>query len=431
MTEQRPRPVRTPKQSPSYGRRPTPGSKYYAGYGAGFVEDVLDHLDVQTPSVILDPWNGAGTTTQVAVERGMAAIGTDINPALVVIGKSKLLRGDASESREALAAEILGNAKSDTRRLWSDPLTEWFTVGTASYLRAVEQSIQHLLVRPEAGVDLNTATGLREVSALAASFYVVLFETVRGYLADFTTSNPTWMKGGGDEARLSVPKKAIDTRFRECDLRAHPRPQQLLLQTDRPGSAAITLASSTDLPLNDSSAHACITSPPYCTRMDYAILTRPELAALGVKSGDDVRSLRNATIGTTTVWSEKPSADPAWGDYTNALIKQVAGHPSVASKTYYRNYYVQYFDSMYRSLAELRRVLTDDAPCAMVVQDSFYKDIRVDLARSISEMGQQLGWTSVQQTDFEVPWNRARAHPASSNYRQATPATESLLVMRA
>lgn len=425
-----PKQIRTPKQGQSIGRRSTPGSTYYAGYGEGFVEDLIDHLNLQPPDVLLDPWNGAGTTTRVALDRGLAAVGSDINPALVLIGKSKLLRGDATESLAALTAEVISRARRTTGKDPLDPLCEWFAPGTAAYFRAIEAAIQHLLVKPEGGVNLTTAAGLRDVSPLAASFYVVLFETVRGFLSSFTTTNPTWVKKRGEESRLSLTKNTVDAAFRAAEVRLHRRLEQLPLPQAREGSAAVVLADSRALPMDDSSADACITSPPYCTRIDYAVLTRPELAVLGVADGQHVRRLRDASIGTPTIWGDKPQPVPAWGSYTNELIGAISGHSSKASATYYRKYFVQYFDSMYASLRELRRVLRTDAPCALVVQDSFYKDIRVDLARSISEMAAGIGWGHVEQTDFAVPWNRARAHPGSRQYRDKSVATESLLILR-
>ena len=39
---------------------------------------------------VLDPWNGTGTTTQVACEKGISSVGVDINPVANLIAKSKV-----------------------------------------------------------------------------------------------------------------------------------------------------------------------------------------------------------------------------------------------------------------------------------------------------------------------------------------------------
>ncbi|WP_410712175.1 DNA methyltransferase [Bradyrhizobium sp. BEA-2-5] len=40
--------------------------------------------------VVLDPWNGSGTTTSVANGAGLTAVGIDINPAMAVVAKARL-----------------------------------------------------------------------------------------------------------------------------------------------------------------------------------------------------------------------------------------------------------------------------------------------------------------------------------------------------
>jgi hypothetical protein len=71
--------------------------RYYAGYADAFVADVVGRLPEST-GVLLDPWNGAGTSTSVAAAHGIDAQGFDINPAAVVISKARLLQCDVASS---------------------------------------------------------------------------------------------------------------------------------------------------------------------------------------------------------------------------------------------------------------------------------------------------------------------------------------------
>jgi hypothetical protein len=48
--------------------------RYYAGYSAGFVEQALKE-SAATAALVLDPWNGTGTTTVVAASKNVPAIG--------------------------------------------------------------------------------------------------------------------------------------------------------------------------------------------------------------------------------------------------------------------------------------------------------------------------------------------------------------------
>jgi hypothetical protein len=60
----------------------------------------------------------------------------------------------------------------------------------------------------------------------------------------------------------------------------------------------IEVASSESLPIGDKSVDFILTSPPYCTRIDYAVATMPELALIGYKLNSDFKSLRKQLIGT-------------------------------------------------------------------------------------------------------------------------------------
>ena len=407
-------------------------SQYYAGYGEGFVEDLISYLDLSDDAVLVDPWNGAGTTTAVATRLGRISYGFDINPVLVIIGKSKLLGFDVVESLDALTAGILTRAGTEASPIMGDPLEQWFTQDSARSFRAVERAIQHLLVRPNGSISYSQADALDTLSALAASFYVVLFDTVRSFLAaDYTTTNPTWFKVNKTAVGVSISMKNIQSRFRALERQHHAHLHQLLDCPEGPDArATVALASSTALPLADTTAGACIASPPYCTRIDYAILTRPELAVLGIGDDDAMRTLRDAGIGTPTITSSTICTRSEWGSTTTGFLARVKGHASKASATYYHRFFVQYFDSMHKSLKELRRVLCPEAPCALVVQDSFYKEVHNDLAQALTEMASGLGWRSQERIDFEVPRTRAAQHPGARQYRSDFSAVESVVIFR-
>src|SRR5690606_7221892 len=66
--------------------------------------------------------------------------------------------------------------------------------------------------------------------------------------------------------------------------------------------AIVDLADSRSLPIERCNVDAVITSPPYCTRIDYAVATRMELAVLGIDESR-TENLRRLMIGTTLTGS--------------------------------------------------------------------------------------------------------------------------------
>ena len=174
---------------------------YYAGYSDEFLIDTIEYLKLGEQAVILDPWNGAGTTTFQANKLGYNSIGIDINPALVIIAKARNINRYTTPSLNALATDIILKAENSCNTFINDPYSLWFKPKTASFLRRLERSVYQLLVSH----DNNFISGLNSlncVSDLASFFYVAIFKTVKAYLKDFATSNPTWIKTAKNEEDL-------------------------------------------------------------------------------------------------------------------------------------------------------------------------------------------------------------------------------------
>src|SRR6266480_1548264 len=108
--------------------------RYYAGFSADFVRDVLGDLGLGADGLVIDPWNGSGTTTAVADELGVRAWGGDINPAMVVIAKARLLGWRVRPSEISLCDAIIESSRSPG--LWQsggdEPLRSWFRGEAAS-----------------------------------------------------------------------------------------------------------------------------------------------------------------------------------------------------------------------------------------------------------------------------------------------------------
>ena len=76
---------------PNHKKRKQYLYNYYAGFSDHFVKDVLSAYSLDQTSVVLDPWNGSGTTTKIAYQNGFQAIGFDVNPVMVIVAKANLL----------------------------------------------------------------------------------------------------------------------------------------------------------------------------------------------------------------------------------------------------------------------------------------------------------------------------------------------------
>lgn len=404
---------------------------YYAGYADNFVADIVAALpgDAET---VLDPWNGSGTTTAVSTAASLSSKGFDMNPAAVVIAKARLLQSDVAGSISSLTEEILSSASDDPDvPATSDLLHVWLSPQSVGHIRSLERRTFELLVTPE-GQD-RAVDSVEDISALAALFYLGLFRMIRTLLVPFLGSNPTWIRRNiSPRNRLRPRQETLHQKFRQA-MEALTTLVEASSQeySDKHCPSSIALGSSTDLPLETNSVDAVITSPPYCTRIDYVVATLPELAVLGLQV-DELKTLRDKMIGTPTIPAVELETDfLASCSLGTQLLNDISAHESKASNGYYRKFFLGYLSGMNESLAEVNRVVRRGSPVVFVVQDSYYKEIRVDLASIIGEMAEAHGLYTVADHNFEVIARRnyATINPRSRVYRDSTPATESVLIM--
>src|SRR5205823_4265056 len=109
-----------------------------------------------------------------------------------------------------------------------------------------------------------------------------------------------------------------------------------LRSSSRATSSAVSLADARALPLSGASVDAVVTSPPYCTRIDYFRATVFELAALGISpDGERFRELRSMAMGTNLMRPECRTEFDSQPDEVRRLLRRIQEHPSKASETYY------------------------------------------------------------------------------------------------
>jgi len=376
----------------------------------------------------MDNWNGSGTTTAAAAALNHHSYGFDLNPVMVVVAKARLLSTREHPSLEPLCTEVIDHAQTDhADSILNDPLRLWFGENAANEVRKLERAIQHLLVDHNHYQAPATRADFDRISGIAAFFYLALFRTVRTLLKGFVPTNPTWVKTPRrPQARVRPTTETIFLAFRS-EVISMADVEDVDCFERQQGESNIQINSSEALPLPDESIRLVVGSPPYCTRIDYAVATKPELALLG-HTQESFRALREGLMGTSTVPKVAPDEQQQWGPTCIRLLHRVKRHDSHASDTYYYKNHVQYFRSLHQSIAEIRRVMTRDGQSVLVVQDSYYKNIRNDLAQVATEMGSAHHLKVMQREDFSHSQTMAALNPSSRFYRKAFTAIESVLV---
>lgn len=377
---------------------------YYAGYSPGFVREALAGLGAQPGWTVLDPWNGAGTTTAVADGLGCDAVGLDINPVAALVAAARLERSANTSHAGGLANQLLEVAGRNSIDLVDDdPLLEWLSPRVTRRYRSIEGAVLDLL-----GTKDSVRVNLQEETPppFASFFILCLVRAAKRFARMKENSNPTWIT---PEKRGDTRPETFDRAFlamvATCAADAEKAARER--SSTRSTVSEVSLADARALSLEDASIDAIVTSPPYCTRIDYFRATAFELAALGIgANGERYRALRSSAMGTNLMRSAAPNPTtqpPA----VQKLLNRIKKHPSKASDTYYYKHFAQYFDDARRSVAEIGRVLKPGATALLVVQSSYYKDIPVPLGDLYAALGDELRLQA--QVVLRVPVRRVLA----------------------
>ena len=394
------------------------------------MESVLaEHL--RDASSVLDPWSGSGTTTVACAKRGVASKGVDLNPALTVIARARLTPRSTRDSLLPLGTRILEMA----RGLGSGPntgdlLERWMRADAVGRVRSIQDAIHVLLTdRDRRTRHENISTEADSLPLLASFFYSALFATVRDLLRRFRTTNPMWLKTPDSyRHRIGTAWGTLSAVFLE---RVQYLRDRLSLDREVTGSdgGPYQTASATCLPFATGLYSAALTSPPYATRIDYVRGTLPELAVLGA---DDafLSALRKETTGTPVVRGRGNQAKPLMSEYGLSILEQIGIHPSKGSRAYYFPWMHGYLVSLQEGLSETSRTVESGGSICIVVQDSYYKELRIDLQRIVTEILASLGRARTDRRDFPARNLRSRTNLKAQRHAIKRHYTESLLVFK-
>ncbi|MEJ0020838.1 MAG: DNA methyltransferase [Acetobacteraceae bacterium] len=402
---------------------------YYAGYPEAFAHEVLRSAQLPPGAVVLDPWNGSGTTTLVASRLGLTAHGLDLNPVMVVVARARLLPPSEASHLKPLAATIVPVNKLSPPLVENDPLLDWFEPEMAAMVRAIERNIGFTLLGENA-VAPDTVR-LDQISGTTATLYVALFAACRRMVRQFMSSNPTWLRRPHvGEAKVTGDASRISSLFQENVTAMANALTAIRLPNEVPSNRInpqVLSADSASFSLPRQSVDFILTSPPYCTRIDYTAATRIELAVLDPLVSLKSHELKRKMIGSTQVPIHKPEPRSDWGPTCLGFLERLRSHRSKASATYYYVTHLDYFDKLVSSIANLASTLRPAGAAVFVVQDSHYKEIHNDLPTIVTELTAAKGLVLARRDNFQFKRSMAGIHPHSRAYGRPAGGVEAVL----
>lgn len=382
---------------------------YYAGYSEKFVESAIQYLGLTDRKTILDPWNGSGTTTLVSQRMGLNSNGLDINPAMVIFANAKRYENLlASKDLLKTSKEVALRAKRI--RTECIPTEEFVELTSTSYAKsvfAVQASIEQQLQNN------NHFIAGDKQNPFECFLYAALFIANRNSGFFKKGSNPTWTKTESVSGRHNS-NTFFDSFIDQVEQMNSDLEITFANSNVSSPKAEATIGDVRNLPFNNNSFDAIITSPPYLTRIDYAVSTKPELLILG--DSQFLRTIREATMGAPVIVDKSIAITKDWGKTLPILLKQIENHPTKAAKSYYLPNIKQYFRDTVLSLKEIKRVLKKEARALLVVQSSYFKEIELNLGDLYCEISESIGLDAKIARREVVKGHMAHVNTRSNKY---------------
>ena len=400
---------------------------YYAGFTERFVNAVVDDY-LQGAESVVDPWSGAGTTTVACLRRGVESFGVDINPAATVIARARLNPKSVRQNLIDTAQSLVEEAQATQLRKDPDDLLALWMVGDGLHeIRALVRAIRVKFAVPTENPCTEDVLRTESLSHFACFLYTVCFGVVRSLLSGYRTTNPMWIKSPGTScSRISPERHIVRELFLQQAAGLAARLSLTDAQADRPFSPLKT-GSAAATGYRTHAFDAAITSPPYATRIDYIRGSLPELAVLGADE-KYVEKLRLTCTGSPKVKGVASSNEPIQSRSASDLLRAIKEHPSKGSRSYYLPCMANYLRSLQAGLRETHRVVKPHGAICVVVQDSYYKEIHIDMQGIVAEILGAAGRSVVACRDYPAPNPRRKQQSGRQSHTTIRPSIESLLV---
>ena len=389
---------------------------YYAGYSEKFVATAIKHLNLTEKNIVLDPWVGSGTTNLVCDKLGIPSVGIDINPAMVNFASGKQSCLLSYDFLTPLIEEIKDSHLLSPPDSVLPELREFFSNRSARLFTGLIQFVQNLNIDlPPLNSSLREiSTSIERLNPIRAFLLSAVFITARTLSGYSRASNPTWYRVITEKPEHT--ESMVKTTFIKTLNRMHDEIQQAHGFGTHDCNYLNQCASALGIPHRSRKFDAVITSPPYLTRIDYAVSTKLELLLLG--GSKHFRDLRERTMGAPIIRSETSPVNQKWGSKACDLMSLISEHGSKASKSYYVKNISQYFEDAYTSLNEIHRVLKGKGVALVVVQSSYYKEHEIQLGEIYVEMGKNIGFNADIVFREEVKGHMAHVNSKSSLYKK-------------
>lgn len=374
-------------------------------FSPAFVTNAINTLGFR-PTRLIDPFGGSGTSAITCQLLGIDAITVEVNPFLADVIKTKV---------QAVSAEALRRAAADfqVRLLRSSAALSRLKHLPPTFIEAADKTrwIFPLSVARRLAQYLNCIDAIEDESI--RNFFKVVLGAV---LIDCSN---VYVNGKGRRYRRSwqdnqPTAEDLDLRFATqfnvafedvVRFEARPNCEVKVLNAD----ARQAMSSVTE------PADLIVFSPPYPNSFDYTDIYNVELWTLGYLDSSEANTKLRCNTLRSHVQISRPYDEPKHSSRTlEVTLKRLRDSREVLWDQHIPEMVASYFRDLELILIESKRLVTQRGKVMLVVGDSRYAGILIDVASILAELGADIGYRKV--TVHEVRRMRASAQQGGNHH---------------
>ncbi|RPJ72902.1 MAG: site-specific DNA-methyltransferase [Alphaproteobacteria bacterium] len=371
---------------------------WIAGFSSSFVKKILDD-NLDTKSIVLDPFAGVGTTLVEAILAGHDAIGFEINPYAALACKVKL-------NSASIDLNLLTQCVSELESFYAQALKNNYIPksvppeGFRTRVPFFGPRILHKVLIIQDFINNQQDPQIEETLQIAFAATMVSY------------SNYSY------EPSLGTRKAVGKTDFEDYDVMGGLQKKlneiiydiSMTKRLFKDVSAKVVNDSFFESTryIQNNSVDICITSPPYLNNYHYIRNTRPQLYWLGfVKKPNDTKSLEQENFGK--YWQTVRELDEVDLEFPNpppALVKQLAylrtqkTEKGVYGGNGWANYAASYFNDSFRFATNLENALKRGSSAFVVIGNSILQGTMIPTDNYFAEIAESAG---LKLVDIHIP----------------------------
>lgn len=354
---------------------------YKEGFSPNLVEKAIEKTKITKNDLIIDPFNGSGTTTLTASLLGYNSIGIEVNPFTSFLSDAKVRNAKISQLnrlenqliksiKKGKTSPLLGYStfsenKNLEKWLFNDQVLNSFEGGW-NYANSIS------------GTDIRKLVQLSLISAAMQNCNA----KKDGKCLRYTKS---WKTKNFDKDSFV---ESLEKHFLMIKTDVHANPIAVKAKIFKGDCRSIL---KTNEKINN--FKLCITSPPYLNTFDYTDIYRPELF-LGkfIQSQEMLRKLRHKTVRSHIQVKWKDPKLNNFGSLYEKAMEHIDNNIENLMNKNIPKMIQAYFEDMFQILKLLKENAAKDAEVWFVVSNSAYADYEVPVDLIIGEVASQAGW---------------------------------------